>query len=275
MKTPATLVVMLFAAALLSVSGCGGTTRTIDENFPAARDWFEGTPGSIAVLPGDFIPFVSLSSPEGGTSGTTAASDTDSANTASIVAAGCGSDPTSGCSDGVLAAPLGTLVESASEAEPAGNWSIYGTASLKQANEHLKHSLADRRPQLLVSHALVSRIRARTAYDAQMKAFRGHPEEFVPEGPFNGLVEIEVTKLGLAIDGPFDPSVEDPRVALEVGVRASVYSMRQRVFVRDARGGWEYLGASHRLSALIAENGRLLNQELEGAAISLAKSIVK
>ncbi len=267
------LVVMLFASALLSVGGCGGTTRTIDENFPAARDWFEGAPGSIAVLPGDYIAFLQ-SSPEAAPDGAATGSNNGATNTTSVVVAGCGSDPVSGCSDGGLAAPLGTLVESINGSETTGNWSIYGTASLKQANEHLKHSLANRRPQLLVSHAVVSRIRARTAYDAQLKAFRGHPEEFVPEGPFNGLVEIELTKFRLTTDGPFDETVEDPRVALEIGVRANVYSMREGEFVPEARGRWEYLGATRRLSDLIAENGRLLNEELERAAGSLAKRIV-
>ncbi|HSS63206.1 MAG TPA: hypothetical protein VLS27_02150 [Gammaproteobacteria bacterium] len=262
-------LVPVVLAAAFGVSGCGGATRAIDEEFPAAGDWFGGPPSSIAVLPGDEVPSLTLSSLEARASDT--AKPEGSSSTAGIE---CGSHPVSGCSDGALAAALGVPVASASEKETTGIWSLYDTPSLRRANEHLKHSLADRRPQLLISHALVSRIRERTAYDAQLKSFRGYPEEFVPEGPFNGVVEIELMKFGLTVDGPLDETVEDPRVALEIGVRANVYSMRKREFVRGARGRWEYLGRTHRLSELTAENGRLLNEELERAATSLARHIV-
>lgn len=269
MSTVRLLVAVLFAAALLS--GCGGTTRTMDENFPAARDWFEGDPSAIAVLPGDYVPILSLTSPKPPAESTSAASAN---TTASKVAAGCGSGAISGCSDGVLTEPLGTLVESIINAQDTGNWAAYGNPALKHAGEQLKQSLADRRPQLLVSHAVVQRIQSRTKYDAQLKSFRGHPEEFMPEGRFNGLVEIGLTKFGLFVDGEFDESVDDPRVALEIGVRADVYSMRDSGFVREATGGWEYLGSAYRLSKMMAESGRLLNEEIERAAKTLGKRIV-
>jgi hypothetical protein len=264
------LLLAVFASALLCVSGCGGTIRAIHEDFPAASYWFEGTPGSIGVLPGDYRPSLSLSPLEARTDGTGSTSDNVATNT---VGAGCGADPVSDCSDEVVAAAT-VLVYPIVKSEATEPWSASGTPSLKKARQYLEHSLADGRPQLLVSHAVVSRIRTRTTYDAQLKSFRGYPEEFVPEGPFNGLVEIGLIKFGLVFDGQFDKSVEDPRVALEIGVGAKVYSMRDREFVRLASGGWEYLGTVHRLSELTAENGRLLNEEIEHAAKLLAKRIV-
>lgn len=264
------LAVTLLAVALLSLAGCGGTIRTIDDSFPSTRDWFEGEPSAIAVLPGDYIPFLSLNAPEPPAQSTSA----DSATAATTVAAGCGAGTLTECTDGVLAAPLGTLVESIISSQDMGNWAKYGNPKLQQAGEQLKHNLADRRPHLLISHAVVERIRAGTKYDAQLKAFRGHPEDFVPEGPFNGVVEIGLTKFGLATDSPLEPGVDDPKVALEIAVRANVYSMRDRNFVRQASGGWEYLGSTYRLSKLMAENGRLLNEEIERAAKTLARRIV-
>ncbi len=271
MESRSPLILVVFAVALLFFSGCGGTTRTINEDFPTASDWFEGAPGSIAVLPGDQIPLLSLSSLETRASDTVTTFADGSSNAAGT---GCGEDPDSGCSDEVVATSTGAMVDPVVKSESTDSWSAYGTPLLMQAREPLENSLADRRPQLLVSHAVVSRIRTRTAYDAQLKSFRGHPEEFVPEGPFNGLVEIGLTKFGLVFDGQFDEAVEDPRVALAIGVSAKVYSMRERAFVRLASGGWEYLGTTHRLSELTAENGRLLNEELEHAAKLLAKRIV-
>ena len=265
------LVLMIFAAAVLSITGCSSATHTLDEGFPAASAWFEGAPGSIAVLPGDEVPSLSLFSLENGSVDPGAASADDASNTA---VAGCVSDPVSDCSDEVLASPRGTVVEPVNEAETSEIWSGYGSPSLQQANQQLKHSLADRRPQLLISHEVVSRIRVRTAYDAQLKSFRGYPEEFAPDGPFNGLVEIGLTKFGLVIDGQSDKSLQDPRVALKIGVKADVYSMRERQFVKESKGVWEYVGTPRRVSELTAENGRLLNEEIERAARSLAKRIV-
>jgi hypothetical protein len=264
-------VLTIFAAAALSISGCIGATRSLNTDFPAASAWFEGVPGSIAVLPGDDVPSLSLYSLEALGIDSAKASAKGASNT---VGAGCVSGPESGCSNEVLATHRGTLVQSGGETEMSGIWSAYGSAPLQQANEQLNHSLADRRPQLLVSHAVVARIRARTAYDAQLKAFRGYPEEFVPSGPFNGVVEIGLTKFGLVIDGPSDESNQDPRVALTIGVRAAVFSMRKREFVQESKGGWEYVGTPHLVSELTAENGRLLNEEIERAAKTLAKRIV-
>jgi hypothetical protein len=264
------LLLAVFATTLLFVSGCGGATRTIHEDFPSASHWFEGTPGSIGVLPGDYRPLLSFSSREARTD----AAGSESANVVkNTVGAGCGADPVSGCNDEVVAAAT-VIVNPVVKSETTERWSEYGTPSLKKARQDLEHSLADGRPQLLVSYAVVSRIRIRTAYDAQLKSFRGHPEEFVPEGSFNGLVEIGLTKFGLVFDGQLDETVEDPRVAVEIGVSAILYSMRDRGFVRLASGGWEYLGTTHRLSKLTEENGRLLNEELERAARVLAKRIV-
>lgn len=272
MAFPSPPVLTIFAAAVLSITGgCSGATHSLNENFPAASAWFEGAPGSIAVLPGDDVPSLSLYLPRAGSvdSGTNAPS-----GASKTVGAECVPDPLSTCGDEVLATPRGKRTESSNEAEASEIWSEFQPPLLRQANEQLKHSLADHRPQLLVSHAVVTRIRARTAYDAQLKAFRGYPEEFVPEGPFNGLVEIGLTKFGLVIDGPVDKSIEDPRVALKIGVRANVYSVSERQFVQLSRGGWEYVGTPRRVSELTAENGRLLNQEIERAAKSLAKRIV-
>lgn len=262
----------LFAAALILVSGCGGTTRTLDKSFPAASDWFEGAPHSIAVLPGDYVPRLSLSYPDARADGAATAS---AGGATSTVVAGCGSDPLSNCSDAASAASFGARAESGKEVKVAGNGSAYVPPSLKEAAEQLEHTLADRRPHLLISHAVASRIRERTAYDGRLKSFRGYPEEYLPEGPSNGLVEIGLTKFGLVIDGQPDQTVDDPRVALEIGASAHVYAIRERKFVPEAIGGWCYQGNARRLSKWTAENGRLLNEEIERAASSIAKRIVK
>lgn len=264
-------VLTCFAVAALSLAGCSGATLTLNEEFPAARAWFAGAPGSIAVLPGDDVPSLSLFilDARGVDPGTTLA-----AGASSLAGAGCTADPVPDCDEEVLAMLRGTVAHSSSEAAASGVWSRYGSLSLRQANEQLEHSLADRRPQLLVSHAVAARIRARTNYQAELKAFRGYPEDFAPEGPLNGLVEIGLTKFGLVIDSPADKSSPDPRVALKIGVRADVYSMREREFVQEFRGGWEYVGPPRRVSDLTADNGRLLNEEIERAAKVLAIRIV-
>jgi hypothetical protein len=266
MRFPSPPVLVSFAAAVLSVASCGGAMRTLNDDFPPASAWFEGAPGSIAVLPGDEVPSLSLFPPQPHASASAGASTTAGAE--------CVADPESPCGDEARTASRGTGAESGNEAEASEVWSQFEPPLLQRANQQLKHTLADRRPQLLVSHAVVERIRVRTAYEAQLKAFRGYPEEFVPEGPFNGLIEIGLTEFGLVVDGPLDKGVDDPRVALKIGVRADVYAVRERDFVQRSKGGWEYVGAPRRVSAFTAENGRLLDEEIERAARSLAQRIV-
>lgn len=264
-------VLTVLAAAVLFVAGCGGATRSLNEDFPAASVWFEGAPGSIAVLPGDDVPLLSVFLPE--TRGVDPGTDS-SDGASSSASAECVADSVTGCKDETLAIPRVNTVAAGDETEAREIGSGYDSPSLRQVNAQLKHSLADRRPQLLVSHEVAARIRARTAYDARLKAFRGYPEEFAPEGPLSGLVEIGLTDFGLVIDDPVDKGVQDPRVALRIGVRADVYSMRQRKFVRESTGGWRYVGPPRRVSELTADNGRLLNEEIERAAKSLARRIV-
>lgn len=145
---------------------------------------------------------------------------------------------------------------------------------LRDASEHLRHSLEDHRPQLLVSHAVVLRMRERTAHRAKLKPYLPDQEKTIPGDPVNGLVGIQLTKLGLVIEGDVDRTVEDPRAALEIGVQANVYSSREGMLAHRAMGRWEYSGTAHRLSELTAENARLLNEEIEAAAKLLARRIV-